>query len=141
MKKILTFIAVSFLMFSCTENDNLNELNNTEAIIISQSKINQVFETENLIEQKLSYSLLNSHEKLSLWNYKLDKIINSKSLNSKQLKLISELESKFINEIFVEDSDKQVYFKTIYIPSFLEKLKEEFNIKTNRKVFLFCIYS
>ena len=128
-------------MFSCTENDNLNELNNTEAIIISQSKINQVFETENLIEQKLSYSLLNSHEKLSLWNYKLDKIINSKSLNSKQLKLISELESKFINEIFVEDSDKQVYFKTIYIPSFLEKLKEEFNIKTNRKVFLFCIYS
>ncbi|CAI8366820.1 MAG: Uncharacterised protein [Polaribacter sp. SA4-10] len=124
LKRILYLILLTFLVTGCSE-ENSNLLDNTR----NQSKVEEVLTLENLNEQKLAYSLLSPKEKHQLWNLKIDHVIESWSLNKKQIELLKELKVTSKVNQFVADSDDQVYFQTIFVPTYLRKLKTEFSNK------------
>ena len=66
MKNLVALCVFALMLFSCSENENINDPQ-----VINQSKITEVLETKNVSEQKMKYSLLNKDEKLTLWKSKL----------------------------------------------------------------------
>ena len=134
MKKLIT-ICVLTLLFSCSKNNNLIEIEN-----VNQSKITQILENRNLSEQKMQYSLLNKEEKLTLWNSKLNKISNTYTLNKRQLQLINEFNNKINSSHYKYNSDEQIYLKTVVIPKYLKRLKKEFTINQIGAIFYTISY-
>tara|TARA_B110000090_G_C13381934_1_gene446182 strand:- start:1688 stop:2272 length:585 start_codon:yes stop_codon:yes gene_type:complete len=121
---------LTVLVTGCSE-ENSNLLDDTR----NQSKVEEVLILENLNEQKLAYSLLSPKEKHQLWNLKIDHVIESWSLNKKQIELLKELKVTSKVTQFVADSDDQVYFQTIFVPTYLRKLKTEFSNKEIGNIF------
>lgn len=131
MKNLLSLILITFLFISCTQNDIIDQ----ETVNVEQTKIDQVTSLKNRAERKIAYSLLDKSEKFTLWEQKLDYIINSQTLSKKQISLISEIKKELSHSLFEEDSDESEYFKTIHAKNYLNKLKKEFTINEIGQIF------
>lgn len=137
MKKSIAYLILfSLLIFSCSENEKNIEIQNVDL-----NKINQVVVTKNQNEQKILYSMLNKDEKFTLWNNKLNKIVTSNLLNENQKKLIKNFLNNLESKHFIENSDDELHFKTIYIPQYLETLKENFTTNQIGYIFYTTSYS
>ncbi|MEZ4853034.1 bacteriocin fulvocin C-related protein [Flavobacterium sp.] len=121
-KSFLTLIIIVLVLNSCSTDSEL------EVSKISSQKISEVVNEKNLSVQKLKYSLLSKEDKFSIWENKINNLIND-NLNDEQKSLILDLKNHLNVSIFDDDlnNDTREIFKTVYSKQFLEKANTIFS--------------
>lgn len=133
MKKFIFICIVAMGMLSCS-TDQTNDANLNEADAL---KIESVLKSNGDQEsQKVVYRLLNENEKFLLWKNRFDILSQESQLKASQRALVLELRDKLTVSVFSDTrNDEQEYFKNIYIPNYLERLKNEFSFDEIRILF------
>lgn len=125
MKNLFIICLAALGMFSCS-NDQTNDAGVQE---IDALKI-QTVQRSNTDEeaQKVGYRLLNEEEKLTFWKERMNQFLQDEHLNSHQKELIEEFRDRLSAPIFSDtQNDEQEYFKNIFVPNFLERIKNKFS--------------
>ena len=97
MKKTILFFCFSILLISCN-----NEEIESDYDLINNSKIENVSNMKGE-SQKIAYKMLNSNEKLLIWQKKLDLLLNL-NLNDSQVNYVKELQSTLKIDYFKNES-------------------------------------
>ena len=117
---LLALVMVSLIFYSCNKNEDLGlQLND------SSSKIANVLSINDFEKQKIAFELLNSDEKYTIWENKLENLINSGELNVSQIEIVRNMLSKFTPEVYTE-SEYRAYFNTIITKDFVVKANKLF---------------
>lgn len=116
IKSKLVAVFCALLFFSCS-NDDATSL-----------KVASVLSIKDYAEQKVEYSLLNANEKFTVWDNKMNSLLEDNSLNEVQKDLIKELKNNIKPKYFEKSTnDEKEYFKNIYVKNYLKKIDEVFN--------------
>jgi hypothetical protein len=131
--KLLTILAVLFFA-SCEKNGTyVNEENQINEIAIAQVQTSQ-----NPVEQKSMYKLLNSSEKAEIWKQKFRTALLNQDLNSEQRDFLVKLEKYVSHELFaskVKHDDTEIKSSAIRLfgvsiaQSLLTNLSQSFSLQ------------
>ncbi len=108
----MIFCIVSF--FSCQKG----------VIFTYSEKFEELKNISSASSRQIAFSNLSHSEKAKFWRYHISKEL--KQLNTKQKELVKEIFLKTTSDVFVNNSNENVVFKTIIVPQWLKKAETVF---------------
>src|SRR5687767_4004331 len=128
MRKI-SVIAIILFFYSCSKQSS-----HTSKIAISPAA-SQVVGLKDPSQQKIGYNLLSTKDKTEIWSQRMSDILNTKPLNLKQREFIIRLKGIISQELFTENSQKNLQYKSAFENHLKEEILSLFELKTAKSFF------
>jgi len=129
MKERKFFIFFGFFalfLLSCAKEKTAVNFSQDQLLLKGNELFSKIEKIEGVENRKLAYSNLSNAERYSVWNGKLEKLLNSNKFTKEQKIRISALKDKLSIGLFNPGDDREV-FKSIWLPEWIRNSKPYFN--------------
>jgi hypothetical protein len=128
MKKLskLGKMVLLLLMVACSSESEISGIANVNY----QKRINQVINENDNSTQRIMYSMLDKEDKYKFWHDKIEKLLQEKSLDNRQIYALNLVLKSLSTEIFDDnENDSKIVFRTFQANTLIEELSKNFDTK------------